>query len=363
MTGHTYFRSIAFGIALIFALWLIVGAWLSDAEPIPRPDGYLLAAIAAWAGWSAASMLWSIHPDYTRSELGTEIVWGLATATIFYVAVRTCGRVSGTAHDGDRDLRGARGAGRRRAARRRRGGHRACARPLARRRGRLLDLPRARDPAVAAAAAAAPERIRQPCAGRRVIALAILALLLFAARLTENRMVWIALAAAARAGGRPLRLALAAPARPRPVALDGDAARAAAGPRRALHRRGRTSRAHRLRTRCPRRQHAHRRSALRAVDAHVRTHPRTTLARLRIRQVDPARRAARYARQSDARARAQPVRQPVGADRRHRRAHAGRPAGRARVALRRVRAVRRRHAGGARASAVSRCWRHSSSRT
>lgn len=89
VTGHTYFRSIAFGFAAAFSLWLTLGAMFSDAEAIPRPDGYLVAAILAWAGWSAASWAWSIHPDYTLAEVGTEIGWGLATAAIFYVATRS----------------------------------------------------------------------------------------------------------------------------------------------------------------------------------------------------------------------------------------------------------------------------------
>ncbi|MEO8507521.1 MAG: O-antigen ligase family protein [Betaproteobacteria bacterium] len=88
ISGHTYLRSFAFGFALIFALWLILGALFSDGEAIPVPDAYLWIPVLAWAAWSAASYAWSIHPAYTRAELGTEIGWGLATATIFYVAAR-----------------------------------------------------------------------------------------------------------------------------------------------------------------------------------------------------------------------------------------------------------------------------------
>jgi O-antigen ligase len=89
ITGHTYFRSWAFGFALLLAVWLILGTLLSDNEPIPLPDTYLWAAVAAWAGWSAASYFWSVQPAYTRAEIGTEVAWGLATATIFYVASRS----------------------------------------------------------------------------------------------------------------------------------------------------------------------------------------------------------------------------------------------------------------------------------
>lgn len=89
VTGHTYVRSIAFGFAAAFSLWLVLGATFSDAEPIPPPDRYLALAILAWAGWSTMSWTWSLHPAYTLAEIGTEIGWGLATAAIFYVAARS----------------------------------------------------------------------------------------------------------------------------------------------------------------------------------------------------------------------------------------------------------------------------------
>lgn len=88
ISGHTYFRSLAFGLAAAFALWLVLGSLFSDNEPMPVPDGSLLAAIVAWAGWSAASVAWSIHPAFSLAELGTEVGWGLATAATFYVAAR-----------------------------------------------------------------------------------------------------------------------------------------------------------------------------------------------------------------------------------------------------------------------------------
>jgi O-antigen ligase len=89
VSGHTYLRSIAFGFALLFALWLILGAMFSDGEPIPVPDAYLIGALVAWSAWSAASLAWSIQPSYSRAELGTEVGWGLATVAIYYVAART----------------------------------------------------------------------------------------------------------------------------------------------------------------------------------------------------------------------------------------------------------------------------------
>jgi len=88
VSGLTYGRSIAFGIALSLALWLVLGAIFYDAAPVPKPDTYLWVTIAAWAAWSSASWLWSAHPAFSRAEIGTEIVWGMCTAFVFYVAVR-----------------------------------------------------------------------------------------------------------------------------------------------------------------------------------------------------------------------------------------------------------------------------------
>jgi O-antigen ligase len=89
ITGHTWIRSLAFGFALLFAVWLILGAIFSDGEPIPVPDGYLWVTLVVWSGWSGASWLWSIHPRYTAGEIGTEIGWGISTVAIFYVAARS----------------------------------------------------------------------------------------------------------------------------------------------------------------------------------------------------------------------------------------------------------------------------------
>ncbi len=89
ISGHTYVRSVAFGIAAAMALWLILGAMFSGAEEIPLPDRFLLASVIGWAFWSTASLAWSIHPAYTDNELRSEVGWGVLTAAIFFVAART----------------------------------------------------------------------------------------------------------------------------------------------------------------------------------------------------------------------------------------------------------------------------------
>ncbi|MFO1311960.1 MAG: O-antigen ligase family protein [Burkholderiales bacterium] len=88
VSGVTYGRSFAFGFALAFAVWLSLGAIFYEAERVPLPDPWLLLAILAWAAWSAASYAWSVRPELSKAEIGTEVGWGLCTAFVFYVAVR-----------------------------------------------------------------------------------------------------------------------------------------------------------------------------------------------------------------------------------------------------------------------------------
>ena len=194
ISGHTYFRSIAFGLAAAFALWLVLGSLFSDNEPMPVPDGALLAAILAWAGWSAISVAWSISPAFSLAELGTEVGWGLATAATFYVAARGPApfrAVNATAV--------------------------AVAAFLSVLAVQLLTAPGTTGPEVALQRSHAgvgafstllvmvvpllPLLLAPRPAGfgagpwQLAVLFAVFALLLVAARLTENRMIWVALAA------------------------------------------------------------------------------------------------------------------------------------------------------------------------
>lgn len=89
VSGHTYLRSIAFGVAAALSLWLILGAKFSDAEPIPLPSRSLLSALTFWTVWAGASCLWSAYPAYSRSEFVTEVVWGMCTLAVFYTCTRS----------------------------------------------------------------------------------------------------------------------------------------------------------------------------------------------------------------------------------------------------------------------------------
>src|SRR3712207_3854024 len=93
LTGTTFIRSAAFTIGALCAVWLVIGANRLDSEPIPPPEPWLWGILVAWAGWCAASCLWSIDPAYSRSEFVTEVLWGLMICGIYYTAARDGGAV------------------------------------------------------------------------------------------------------------------------------------------------------------------------------------------------------------------------------------------------------------------------------
>ncbi len=85
-SGLTSVRSVAFGTAALFAVLLVVRSVRQADPPLPPPGRAVPAAIGAWATWSTASLAWSVHPAFTRSELRGEVAWALLTMLAFYVA-------------------------------------------------------------------------------------------------------------------------------------------------------------------------------------------------------------------------------------------------------------------------------------
>ena len=87
-TIATYGRSVTFGLATLFTLILVAAALSGRGERIPSPGWAVLAPLGAWGLWNAASVGWSVHPPYTAGELRREIAWGLMMMAAFYVAAR-----------------------------------------------------------------------------------------------------------------------------------------------------------------------------------------------------------------------------------------------------------------------------------
>lgn len=189
-------RSIAFGGVLLMLLVLAAAAVRARARgrlpagtelTLPGPPPAITAALAAWALWSAASWFWSARPDYTAEQIGREVVDTVLVATAFFLATRDAFAV--------RVLAGMALASFAVLA--------ALALGLAARHGWdagrwhhgvgvwstwvVLIAPFALLPI-----APAPLGVRQRAAAFALLA-ALVALILGSARLTDNRMVWLAL--------------------------------------------------------------------------------------------------------------------------------------------------------------------------
>jgi O-antigen ligase len=84
----TFVRSVAFGGAVLFALIVYVRAWRDPATRIPFAGSAVLVPLFAWALWSTASLAWSVRPRYSLLQLEREVMDSLLTIFAFYVAAR-----------------------------------------------------------------------------------------------------------------------------------------------------------------------------------------------------------------------------------------------------------------------------------
>jgi O-antigen ligase len=86
--GATFAVSVAFGGAGLCAVVAFVVAWRDPATRIPLAGASILVPLACWALWSCASLAWSADPAYSRGQLEREVMDSLLTMLIFYVAAR-----------------------------------------------------------------------------------------------------------------------------------------------------------------------------------------------------------------------------------------------------------------------------------
>jgi len=90
-TNHgTYLRSIAFGGTLLFAVcalgWSLRERRLRPDARIPLPPWSLSLTVGAWFAWSAASYFWSVKPHYTAGQLSREVAENVLVIVAFYIA-------------------------------------------------------------------------------------------------------------------------------------------------------------------------------------------------------------------------------------------------------------------------------------
>ena len=90
-TNHgTYLRSIAFGGSLFFAACALGWSWYErgrrPAAEIPQPPWSITITAGAWFAWSAASYFWSVKPHYTAGQLGREVAENMLIIVAFFIA-------------------------------------------------------------------------------------------------------------------------------------------------------------------------------------------------------------------------------------------------------------------------------------
>jgi O-antigen ligase len=86
--GATFGVSVAFGGAAICAVAAFAVAWRDPATRIPLAGPSILVPLALWALWSCASLAWSADVPYSRGQLAREVMDSSLAMFIFYVAAR-----------------------------------------------------------------------------------------------------------------------------------------------------------------------------------------------------------------------------------------------------------------------------------
>jgi O-antigen ligase len=86
-----FWRSTAFGVAGVLALVVVGMAVLRQGPRIASPGAAVLATLLAWCGWAYVSLAWTVDPAYTLHELKHEIGYSLIAMVTLYVAAATDG--------------------------------------------------------------------------------------------------------------------------------------------------------------------------------------------------------------------------------------------------------------------------------
>ena len=84
----TFARSVAFGGAGLCAVIAYFMASRNAATRIPLAGPAILVPLAIWATWSCASLAWSIDVGYSKGQLAREVMDSLLAMLVFYVAGR-----------------------------------------------------------------------------------------------------------------------------------------------------------------------------------------------------------------------------------------------------------------------------------
>ncbi|HEX7327486.1 MAG TPA: O-antigen ligase family protein [Casimicrobiaceae bacterium] len=89
----TFVRSVGFASSGVLALAVLMRSRRADAAPIPFSGPAILVPLALWAAWSWLSLVWSIDRRYSLDQLETEVAYSLLVMLIFHVAARDAAAV------------------------------------------------------------------------------------------------------------------------------------------------------------------------------------------------------------------------------------------------------------------------------
>lgn len=80
----SFWRSLAFAMSGVLTIVVVV-LGRSSNDRVPSIGTALPVIVAAWALWSAASVAWSVDRSLSALEVKGDVAWGLLTMAIFYV--------------------------------------------------------------------------------------------------------------------------------------------------------------------------------------------------------------------------------------------------------------------------------------
>ena len=67
-------HSVTFAGAGLCAVVAFIMAWRGRVTRIPLAGPSILVPLAVWAGWSFASLAWSVDPEYSQGQLAREVM-------------------------------------------------------------------------------------------------------------------------------------------------------------------------------------------------------------------------------------------------------------------------------------------------
>jgi O-antigen ligase len=82
----TFWRSLAFALAALLTFAIAIAAARRDGPRLPAPPRAVSLAFAGWCLWSTLSLAWSVEPGYTAGQLRREVLWTLLAVPTFFIA-------------------------------------------------------------------------------------------------------------------------------------------------------------------------------------------------------------------------------------------------------------------------------------